>query len=111
MKKVIIAAALIFAGFTTVTTAQAQESKAIKTEKEAMDQNEKEIEVEQLPSAVQTALKGDEYKGWTVSSASMVEGKASKDGSMNEKPHYKLQVTNGTESKIITLDEMGKKVA
>jgi len=108
MKKILFIAAL-FAGF---STAIAQDAIVENNKKQfvAVDQNEKYITMEELPSAVQTALKGDDYKGWTVSSIAKVEGKASTDGAM-AKAHYKVQVTNGPETKTVKFDENGKKVA
>jgi len=108
MKKILFIAAL-FSGFSTAI-AQDVTGEKNKEQLVAVDQKEKYITMEELPSAVQTALKGDDYKGWKVSSIAKVEGLAATDGTKS-KTHYKVQVTNGPETKTVKFDENGKKVA
>jgi hypothetical protein len=103
MKKVIFAAAILFAG---ITTATAQTQEPVKKQNKAdmvMEQNEKTINPEELPTAVQTALKSKAYDGWKVVSAKVMEVKGTK--------MYKVNVTDGKETKDLTFDEKGQKVA
>ncbi len=106
MKKILFLVALIFAGVSVGANSLTDTNPAVM----AIDQNEKYITQDELPEAVQTALKGDDYKGWSVSSIAKVEGQPGTDGAKG-KAHYKVQVTNGTEVKTVKLDENGKKVA
>ncbi len=66
-------------------------------------QNEKAIKAEELPEGVQKTLQGDKYKGWTVESATAVQGK--------ESVTYKVIVTDGTKKETLTLDEKGNAIA
>jgi hypothetical protein len=58
------------------------------------------IEADQLPETVQTALAGDEYRGWMVDAAYFIKSKE----------NYEVELKNGAESKTITFNKEGKKV-
>jgi hypothetical protein len=102
MKKIIFAAAILFAGITTAT-AQTQEPDKMQNKADmVMDQNEKTINPEDLPTAVQTTLKSKAYEGWSIVSAKVMDDKGKK--------MYKVNITDGKESKYLTFDEKGQKV-
>ncbi len=100
MKKVIFAAALLFAGF---STAIAQDAVTPQQKTVTSDQDEKKMAPEELPAAVQTALRGDDYKGWKATHATKVV--------KEKKTVYKVEITNGTETKTVKLNDEGQKVA
>lgn len=63
------------------------------TDKEAVAEGD-------LPSAIQTTLRGSEYTGWTVAKAF----RKTKDG----QPIYSLELKNGSETKKLKMDAQGK---
>lgn len=102
MKKVIFAAAVLFAGITSVN---AQTQDPVKKQDKAemiLEQNEKTINVDELPMAVQTALKSKAYEGWSVVSAKVMDDKGKK--------WYKVNVTDGKDTKDLTFDAKGQKI-
>jgi hypothetical protein len=102
MKTVIIAAALLFAGISTATAQDSTDVRVVLLE-QTNEQNEKKIQAEDLPAGIKEVLKGTDYKGWTVKSASTADE--------NLKKIYKVVVTNGTETKTIKFDEKGQKLS
>ena len=58
------------------------------------------IKKSDLPEAVQTTLKGDEYKGWDVSEAYVYK----------ETETYEVEVKKGTESKVLKFNKDGKSI-
>ena len=105
MKKVIIAsAALFFAAISNVKAGTTNTAAEITTSVKA-DTTEQRTPVkpEELPATVQQTLSGDDYKGWTPSSAFLV----AKDG----KEYYEVKLTKeGSEANIVKFDKDGKKV-
>ncbi len=111
MKKVLFAAAIVFAGFTTANaqTTPAQTTPATKapaTETAAATQQNQTItavKAEELPAAVRTAVTGmEDTKGWEIVSANHVKG-------ANE--HYEITMRNGEQTKTVKVDKAGKKVS
>jgi hypothetical protein len=105
MKKVIIAsAALFFAAITTNTHAATTTNLETITSVQ-QDTTEKRTPVvpTELPEPVKTTLAGDDYKGWTASSAFLV-AKAGTE-------YYEIKLTKeGSEPNKVKLDKSGKKV-
>lgn len=60
---------------------------------------ETEIAAADLPEAVQTSLKGEDYQGWTVSKAFKVKKEDVK--------FYKVILTNGTEERKVKMNSDG----
>ena len=58
------------------------------------------IKPEQLPEAVKTTLKGDDYKGWTAYTAYHD----------TVKNYYEVELRKGSETKSLKFDADGKKV-
>jgi hypothetical protein len=65
----------------------------------AMHQEDKvKIQEDTLPEAVKKALKGDEYKDWTVSAAYLIKSA----------DQYEIELKKGAETKTVKLDKEGK---
>lgn len=100
MKKLVFAVAAVSATF--FANAQSDINPTATTEavavKEENDQKV-EIKVEELPAAIQTALKGTDYQGWSAKKAFVVKG---------EKTHYEVELTNDkAEKAVVKFNEDG----
>jgi hypothetical protein len=60
------------------------------------------VAANELPAPVTAALQGQDYSGWTIGKAFKKE----KDG----KTIYKVELTNGSETKMVKLDADGNKL-
>lgn len=73
-----------------------------KKEAQSMQQeNRKAIKTEELPDAIKTTISGNEYKGWTVNSAFIVQG-------ANE--YYEVVMMRDKETKTVRFDKSGKSI-
>lgn len=64
------------------------------------DDEKTAVKPEELPESVKKSLSADEYKGWTVQSASLVKSAAAS--------HYEIQVANEkNETKTLKFDKEG----
>jgi hypothetical protein len=90
---------LLFVGLGTFTLS-AQAEGAVSNTLNAQD-NMVEVTVDQLPAAVQTTLKSETYKNWTVSKAYHVKG---------ENEHYVIHAEAGGRDTKIKLDKDGNVV-
>lgn len=100
MKKGIFTIAALVAGLTFAhaqTIAPAQET-ATPSTVQAVEKVK--IKPEELPDAVKTTLKGDDYKGWTVHTAYHD----------TVKNIYEVELRKGSETKSFKFDADGKKV-
>lgn len=103
MKKLILAAI----AFTSVVTANAQaEIKTTDTTAIAKvvsnkdDQRKVEVKINELPSAVQTAIKSDQFKGWEAKKAYIVKG--------DPTTYYEVEMVNAkTEKNVVKFNENG----
>ncbi len=67
------------------------------------DQDERKIEVSELPVKIRTALNQiKNYEGWHPKSAHVVE-----DSKIPSSTFYKIEITNGIETKTIKMDADG----
>ncbi|MCW3110582.1 MAG: hypothetical protein JWQ09_5088 [Segetibacter sp.] len=114
MKKVIVASVVLF--FAAISTVNAQTT--TNTGKETTTNTSKEtttgvqqdtsvkrtpVVITDLPAPVQQTLSGDDYKGWTPSSAFLVTAK--------DKEYYQVKLAKeGSEPNVVKLDKEGKKV-
>ena len=100
MKKGIFTVAAFAAGLTFAsaqTIAPAQET----TKPSTVQAVEKvKIKPEELPEAIKTTLKGDDYKGWTAYTAYHD----------TVKNIYEVEIRKGSETKSLKFDADGKKV-
>lgn len=102
MKKLLFAFAFMVAGSAAVL---AQDTTSVttptppSTEQQSPDQDGQAIAASELPAAIQSSLQGQDYTGWTVSNAVKKE----KDG----KTMYKVELTNGSEKKMVKFDADG----
>lgn len=102
MKKLILAAI----AFTSVVSANAQaEIKTADTTATAKvvsnkdDQRRVQIKINELPSAVQTAIKSDQFKGWDAKTAYVVKG---------DMTYYEVEMVNAkTEKNVVKFNENG----
>jgi len=105
MKKVIVASvALFFAAISNVNAGTTTDTPIEITSGVQQDSTEKRTPVmpSDLPAAVQQVFTGDDYKGWTPSSAFLVNNK--------DKEYYEVKLTKeGGEANIVKLDKDGKK--
>lgn len=100
MKKVLFTVAALAAGMafaTAQTIAPAQEASTVSSV-QAVERVK--IKPEELPDAIKTTLKGDDYKGWTTSTAYH-------DTAKNI---YEVELRKGSETKLLKFDADGKKV-
>ncbi|MCW3082520.1 hypothetical protein [Segetibacter sp.] len=115
MKKVIVASvALFFAAISTVnaqttTTNTGKETTAntgkVVTTGVQQDTTVKKtpVVITDLPAPVQQTLTGDDYKGWTPSSAFLVTSK--------DKEYYEVKLAKeGSTPNVVKLNKEGKKV-
>lgn len=104
MKKLILSAALAFAGF---AAAQASELKQVSNNIELVSVQDSVIKtpvkLEELPEPVKTTLKNDTYKLWTPTAAFHVKEGAAKE-------YYLIEVKKEQEAGTIKLDKEGKPV-
>jgi hypothetical protein len=105
MKKVIIASVALF--FAAISNVNASTTKTTLENVTSVQQDTTEkrtpVVPAALPDSVKQALAGDDYKGWTPSSAFLV----TKDG----KEYYEIKLTKeGSEPSKVKLDKEGKKV-
>ncbi|HKZ38476.1 MAG TPA: hypothetical protein VJ184_12540 [Chryseolinea sp.] len=103
MKKLFLALCLC----ASAAAAFAQESSTDATKKTATEYKDdakdmQAVAASELPAAVTAALQGQDYSGWTVGKAFKKE----KDG----KTIYKVELTNGSETKMVKLDADGNKL-
>jgi len=100
MKKLLFALAFMTAGSVAVL---AQDTASVApqtpTEVQSPEQDGQAIAASELPAPIQSALQGQDYSGWSVSSATQKE----KDG----KTIYKVELTNGSETKKVKFDADG----
>jgi len=106
MKKLILSATLVFAGFAAV---QASDLKQVKNNIEVVSVSVQDsviktpVKLEELPEAVKTTLKNDTYKTWTPTAAFHVKESATKE-------YFLIEVKKETEAGSIKLDKDGKPV-
>ena len=105
MKKLILSATLVFAGFAAV---QASDLKQVGTSKMEMVTVQDSViktpvKLEELPEAVKTTLKNDTYKTWTPTAAFHVKESATKE-------YFLIEVKKEAEAGSIKLDKDGKPV-
>jgi hypothetical protein len=103
MKKLFVSAFALL--LMSVLVVQAQEVTKVKSEVASQDavaaQDEKvEINVTDLPEAVQASLKGEAYIGWTIDKAHHIKSKG----------HYEVTLKSGMETKKVKFDKDGKEV-
>src|SRR5688572_29565921 len=100
MKKIILSALTVCcATFTAVHANSTHESFSIAIVNEG---DETAIKPEELPKAVKSTLLSDNYKEWTVATASLVKG---------EKEYYKIELSKGSEKKTIKLNSDGHEIS
>jgi hypothetical protein len=105
MKKVIIASvALFFAAISNVSASTNDASiEIIASSIEDTTEKRTPVKLEELPAPVQQAIAGEDYKGWTASSAFLV--------TKGDKEYYEVKLTKeGSEANKVKLDKNGKKV-
>lgn len=99
MKKLIFSA-FVLAGLSFTSAHAAVKTTSAYTYK-AEDQKST-IKADSLPAPVKATLKGADYAGWEVASATEVKSAKA--------PYYEIQLKKGTEVKTVKLDKDGKKV-
>ncbi|WP_443937586.1 hypothetical protein [Pedobacter sp. MW01-1-1] len=103
MKKFILSATfLAFAGLSAVQASETNKLNSVLTVAVQDSVVKTPIKLEELPEAVTTALKSDEYKGWTPT-----EAWAAKEGT---KEYFIINVKKEAELGSIKLDKDGKPV-
>src|SRR6218665_932069 len=103
MKKISILALglMTFASVSAVAQTEAKQEAVATTETTAVAsaQDEKTaIKAAELPEAVQTTLKGDAYKDWTVSTVSLLKAKTE---------YYEVALTKEKETKTVKFTKEG----
>ena len=102
MKKLFLA--LFMCASAAAAFAQESSTEAQKPASEYKDsaKDMQAVALSELPAAVTASLQGQDYSGWTVGKAFKKE----KDG----KTIYKVELTNGSETKMVKLDADGNKL-
>lgn len=98
-KATFFAAAIAIIGLTSIDAnaqVQGQVQGQVKAQTDAVEQtvqaaNRQIVKLEETPAAVQSALKNDVYKDWTVGEINKV---APKEGDANAEVVYEVQMTN-----------------
>lgn len=68
----------------------------------AHQEQETPVRPEELPEAVKTVLSGENYAGWSITAASLVNG--------GENEYYKVELTKGEEKQVVKLNKEGQAV-
>jgi len=100
MKKGIFTVAAVVAGLTFVNAQNIAPAQEAVTPAAVQAVEKVKIKPEQLPDAVKTTLKGDDYKGWSAYAAYH-------DTQTNI---YEVELRKGSETKSVKFDADGKKV-
>ena len=112
MKKLMLAMFLMFGGIAVVN---AQDSTSTQTPTQTptqatpQDQERTQIQVAELPEAIQTSLQSQDYSGWTVATAYRGTQKDSSDETKSMEV-YVVDLKNGAETKTVRFDKDGKKL-
>src|SRR5690349_22819356 len=95
MKKLLLAASLMFGAATLVSAQNDQSSSSSQTQTQtSQDQERQQISVSELPDAVTAKLEGQDYSGWTV-------GNAYKKMDESNQEMYNVELKQGTETKKV----------
>jgi len=105
MKKLILSAALAFAGFAAVQASELKQVNNNKFETVSVQDSviKTPIKLEELPDAVKKALEADPYKAWTPTAAFHVKESATKE-------YYQIDVKKEQEAGSVKIDKEGKPV-
>ncbi|MCY1528312.1 hypothetical protein D9M68_634130 [compost metagenome] len=99
MKKLFLAAFIVFAGSVAVQASEVSHVKVISVQDSVV---KTPIKLEELPEAIKTALKADPYKDWTPTAAFSV-----KEG---DKSYFQIDLKKEEETTSLKLDAEGKPV-
>jgi hypothetical protein len=112
MKKLMLAMFLMFGGIAVVN---AQDSTSTQTPTQTptqatpQDQERTQIQVTELPEAIQTSLQSQDFSGWTVATAYRGTQKDASDETKSMEV-YVVDLKNGAETKTVRFDKDGKKL-
>lgn len=111
MKKIIIAACLMFSGAAFVNAQDKDKSKdqdqsTVPAQTQPTeDQDRQEVAISELPDAITASLESQDYSGWTIGSAYKKT-----DASHNNMEIYVVELKRGTEIKKVKFDQDGNKI-
>lgn len=114
MKKIIIAACLMFSGAAFVNAqdkAKDQDQSTVPAQtlptqqQPAEDQDRQEVAISELPDAITASLESQDYSGWTIGTAYKKS-----DASHNNMEMYVVELKRGTEIKKVKFDKDGNKI-
>jgi hypothetical protein len=109
MKKLMLAACLLFGGATLVS-AQRTDPSATPSQSQSTDTQDQDkgqqISVSQLPDAVTAKLESQDYSGWTIGNAYKKT-----DDAQAGKETYTVELKKGTETKSVRFDKDGNEMA
>jgi hypothetical protein len=108
MKKLMLALLLMIGGIAVVN---AQDTTNMQTQNPTVtqDQDRTQIQVSELPEAVQTALASQDYSGWTVATAYRTTQKDTSDETKSMEV-YAVELKNGAEVKTVKFDKDGNRI-
>jgi hypothetical protein len=108
MKKLMLAACLLFGGATLVSAQQtdpsATPSQSQSTDTQDQDKGQ-QISVSQLPDGVTAKLESQDYSGWTIGNAYKKT-----DNAQAGKETYTVELKKGTETKSVRFDKDGNEM-
>lgn len=99
MKKLIVAAFSLGMVFFSATVTAANASNTVISVTVNEDERQA-VKSEELPEAVKKTLAGDEYKGYTITEATLVKSA--------EASHYEISLAKDKETKLVKCDKDGK---
>jgi hypothetical protein len=103
MKKLMLAAFLMFGGATLVSAQEQPQQTAPGQTQTDQQQEGQQIAASELPESITAKLESDDYSGWTV-------GNAYKKMDENNMEIYVVEMRQGTETKKVKFDRDGNKL-
>jgi len=100
MKKLIVAAFSLGTLFFSATVTAGNTSNTVISVNVNEDERQA-VKAEELPEAIKKTLTGEEYKGYTISEATLVK-------TADATSHYEVSLAKDKETKLVKIDKDGK---
>lgn len=110
MKKLIAPAFCLSLLFVSATTVAANEFSTVISSVIENEGDRQPVKPEELPESIKKTLATDDYKGWAVKDAALVNNKPAADATAAAASYYEVTLTKGTESKTFKFHQDGTAV-
>lgn len=119
MKKLLLAVGLMFGGAAFVNAQNTTDSTSTQSQQTTQDQSSMshdqddkgvQIQVSELPQAVQSKLQSQDYQGWVVSSAHRKNWTDPNNTQATSQEIYVVEVKNGADTKKLKFDKDGNEI-